>query len=249
MRWITILDLKFGRIDVSPVRLAQTMIYGLGVYREHVESHFSSSSLRFRFVIAQPRSLLPGPRIKKWECSLEELLAFEDELRVAVRMVNTNPQFVLGDWCTYCPALGECPASKDAWIAAYYALLAGQMTPEQAAQVLKLEVMIKKKLKDAEGVVKEALLRGQAVDGVGLFTGVKYRQWRDEEQAKDALVENIGVSVLKAPTPAQAEKYGEPGKRVVELLAYQPPGEPQVGLAGDKRAPYVAKSGEQMFGS
>lgn len=247
-RWLTVFDFKYGRVDVSPVENEQELLYALGIYREHIEPLYGAQIAGVNLVIAQPRSLLPGPRIKSWPCSLEYLLGFEQRVKAAVNEVLTNPQFRPGDWCGYCPALGECPPTREQAASLGPLLATAQMTALDAAKILSAKKLIEKKLKDAAAVGKEALLSRQEVPGFRLGVSTKFRQWRDEEQAKDALVEAFGASALKAPTPAQAETLGAEARTLVERLSFTPEGTPDIVPENDKRAAYVARSVDQMFG-
>ena len=243
---LTIFDFKYGRLDVSPERNPQLMLYALGVYREF----FNEQPIqKIRLMIGQPRSLTPGPRVKMWECDLDELLNFELEVRVAVHAVRNAPEFKMGGWCKYCPALGECPASQDQrkWLS--HALAAVDMGPAEAAKILELKMMLDKKIKDAEAVAANALMIGQEVTGRKLVTETKFRQWRDEEQAKDALYSVYGAQALKPPTPAQAEKLGADATDIVARLSFTPPGGPKVAALDDRRPPFVRRTTEQIFGS
>lgn len=76
---IVINDLKWGRgIPVSPVRNKQLMIYGLGFW--HNIARHETNAEEFLFVIDQPRCPGGGGR---WRCTLDDLLAFQDEVRAA----------------------------------------------------------------------------------------------------------------------------------------------------------------------
>ena len=247
-RWLTVFDFKYGRVDVSPIENEQLMLYALGIFREHVAPNYGLNINGVNLVIAQPRSLLPGPRIKSWTCSLDALLHFEEKVKAAVHEVLHAPQFRPGDWCGYCPALGECPPTREQAMSLGPLLATAQMGPLDAAKILSAKKLIEKKMKDAAAVGKEALLSRQEVPGFRLGVSTKFRQWRDEEQAKDALVETFGASALRAPTPAQAENLGPEAKALVERLSFTPEGQPDIVPENDKRAAYVARSVDQMFG-
>src|SRR5208283_24220 len=147
-----------------------------------------------------------------------------------------------------CPALGECPASEAAAHNLAPSLLASDMTIADAAHILARKELLEKVVSKAEKLMSDALLRGQKVPGYKLVTGVKYRQWRDENLAKQRLSEEFGADCLQAPTPGQAEKLGAAAKVIVADLAFTPPGDPKVGREDDKRAPFVPRTADRMFG-
>ena len=244
---LSVFDTKYGRVDHSPVEHEQMMSYALAVYRGHVESRGPVS--RVDLYIGQPRSLLPGPRIKMWSCDLDRLLNFELELRVAIHAVHNAPEFRMGPWCEYCPALGECPASRTEFLNLGPILAAADMTTEQAAKILRHKKMLESKIAAAAAVGKEALLHRQPVPGFKLVTGVRHRQYRDAEMAKEALFEACGLRAFEPVPPSQAEKLGADAAAVVSKLAFTPPGEPQIAPEDDRRAAYVPRSVEQIFGA
>ena len=135
-RWLSVMDAKYGRVDVSPERNEQLMVYALGIYREHIEPIAGDNVAGVNLMIAQPRSLVPGPRIKTWQCSLVDLLDFELSLRVAVHEVRNAPQFRAGDHCHYCPALGSCPPTKEAALKLGPILAAAELTALDASRIL-----------------------------------------------------------------------------------------------------------------
>ena len=247
-RWLSVMDAKYGRVDVSPERNEQLMVYALGIYREHIEPIAGDNVAGVNLMIAQPRSLVPGPRIKTWRCSLVDLLDFELSLRVAVHEVRNAPQFRAGDHCHYCPALGSCPPTKEAALKLGPILAAAELTALDASRILAAKDLLEKKIKDAKAVGKEALLHRQEVPGFRLGVSRKHRQFRDEELAKERLYGTYGVKALAVPTPSQAEKLGPDAKKIVDELSFTPPGEPDIVAANSTAPAYVAKSAEQMFG-
>ena len=245
--WMHIFDYKYGRLDVSP-DTEQLKIYALSVYHEFVKPLAGENVAGVRLMIGQPRSLTPGPRVKHWDCTLTDLQDFELQLRVAVNDVLHHPKFTVGEWCKYCPALGSCPATVALAVSLGPVLAAGDMGPDDAAKILAAKDLLETKIKQAQRVAMDALMKGQKVPGWFVATGTKHRQWRDEDMARDALVDAVGVGALKPPTPSQAEALGADAKSVVTRLAFTPPGEPTLARVGDKRAPYVAKSAAEMLG-
>ena len=123
------------------------------------------------------------------------------------------------------------------------------MTTEQAAKILRHKKMLESKIAAAAAVGKEALLHRQPVPGFKLVTGVRHRQYRDAEMAKEALFEACGLRAFEPVTPSQAEKLGADAAAVVSKLAFTPPGEPQIAPEDDRRAAYVPRSVEQIFGA
>lgn len=122
-------DLKTGYHFVSVERNSQLMLYALGLY---LIWSLSYDITRVRLTIYQPRH--GGPR--EWTCSIAELLAFADEMKVAAAraeeatrlhpihvvkgssheregwertFLNPNPN---EDECAFCRAMPTCPAVR-----------------------------------------------------------------------------------------------------------------------------------------
>jgi hypothetical protein len=80
--------------------------------------------------------------------------------------------------------------------------------------------------------------RGQNVPGYKLVEGKSNRQWRDEEDAKAALGEELKVTDIftkKLISPAQAEKKLGKGHQVVTQHSIKPEGKPALAPLSDKR--------------
>jgi hypothetical protein len=248
-RWLTLVDFKYGHGDVSPIGNTQLLLYVCGILN-HVQTivppeHFPT---RLHLVVIQPRSVIPGPRIKTWDVPVGYLEPFVARVQDAITEINRFPTFKSGSWCRHCPALGECPATEAEAQALAPSLLTVDMTVGDAARILQRKDLLEKIVKKAEACLADALTRGQVVPGFKLVTGVKHRQWRDENLAKQRLAEAFGADCLKAPTPSAAEKLGKEAKAIVADLAFTPKGEAVVGREDDKRAPFIAKTVETMFG-
>lgn len=102
-------DLKYGAgVDVSPVRNTQLLIYALGVV-DNFDLYDAIDEVEI--VIDQPR--LGG--MKHWTVSLDNLLAFGEEVRAAVEAIDApDPQFHASEHsCGWCPVKDieeGCPA-------------------------------------------------------------------------------------------------------------------------------------------
>ncbi len=118
---IRINDLKYGQGEkVSPVRNRQMMIYALGFW-DNVARH-ETSATRFILSIDQPRA----GGWSEWELTLDELLAFGEEVRVAGKRVDEpDAEFCASEkGCRWCRvknlppkdgSLSGC-ATHDAWM-------------------------------------------------------------------------------------------------------------------------------------
>ncbi len=250
---LTVKDTKNGRVDV-PVLYPdgslnkQMSLYALGVIEELSRKlHPSRMPTSVRLVIVQANSIAPGPRIKRHTVDIVKILTMEHTLRQAIHEIIHAPKFTAGHWCEHCPALGSCPPTRAEIVALAPVLLSvGDMTPADAGRILARKPLLKKIVEDAERVALESLLRGGDVPGRKLVTGVKHRQWSDEDAVYDAAGAIPGA--LEVVSPGKMEKLPG-GKEIVAKYATIPPGGPVVAETSDKRPPYVARSADEVFGS
>lgn len=250
---LTIADFKYGRVDVSPVNNAQLMLYGLGVHTMAVDQKLLRQPIALptvdaiNLVIIQPRSIQPVPRIKRWSTTPDEITALTNLAADRILEANRAPRFVYGEWCKYCPALGACPETQDRMRALTQLMTKADLSPRDAAKIYRHKMLIESVLKKAESTVADALMRNVSLPGLKLVTARKHRQWRDEDLAKQRLVDAVGPKALKPVTPAQADKLGKEAKLVVADLSFTPAGDPEVALESDPRPPYVARTAEKVF--
>ena len=251
---LTIADFKYGHVDVQAQSNEQLGLYASGADL-HVKQTQVVGSPRaavaiqwFRLCVIQPRSVSPGPRVKEWLATPREISELTARAHAAVREEGERATYVQGDHCRYCPALGECPATRDELTQLAHLLLSSEMTAIDAARILSRKTLLEKVVKRAEATALDLLLHNQPVPDFKLGTGVKHRQWRDEEIAKQRLMDVAGMDGVDAKTPAQAEKLGDDAKAIVADLAFTPDGEPKVVPASSKLSPYVPKTAVQMFG-
>jgi hypothetical protein len=248
---LTIADFKYGRIDVDPIANVQMMIYLAGILRaideKRVETHKAPITI-IKIVIIQPRSVAPVPRIKEWTTTPAAVLHLASHAADAMLRANRAPAFQMGDWCKYCPALGACPVTQEETKQLVPILTATELTPADAVRILSRKNLLESIVKRAEKVALEAMMNGIRLPGYKLVTSVKHRQWRDENLARQRLLDAAGGAALTIVTPAQAEKLGADAKSVVNELAFTPAGEPTVAAESDKRTPYTRRTAAQIFG-
>lgn len=111
---IYINDEKFGQgVLVEAERNRQQMIYALGFWWNHAR-HKTKATI-FRLMIDQPRAR--GGVGSSWDCTLEELLEFGEEVRAAGELTRDPdaPLVVSAKGCQFCKVLSNlaCPAVHD----------------------------------------------------------------------------------------------------------------------------------------
>jgi hypothetical protein len=104
--FLTVVDLKYGKVYVDVVNNTQLLIYLSGAV-----AYFGPRE-EYRLMIYQPRNPgVTGP-LREWIIKPEELVKFNQELELAIAR-NYSPKsfLVVGDHCRkYCNALATCPA-------------------------------------------------------------------------------------------------------------------------------------------
>lgn len=236
---LTIVDYKDGFVGVDAEENEQLRIYAAGtMFTRKLPVKW------IRYAIVQPNDFRPVPRVKQWHEPVESLYAWAEKVAAIPRGPKS---FVAGEQCTYCPLFGMCEASRDV-LSNIGALVAGLMRaedvrPEQRALFMTSMKPITDAFKNADKAWTKAALAGDIPPGMGLFTSVKHRAWKDVTAARALIVEKCGIDVLEPPTPAQAEKLGID----VSELADTPEGGPVLAFANDKRKPFVRKTAQEMF--
>lgn len=215
---IVIDDLKWGRgIPVSPVRNKQLMIYGLGFW--HNIAKHRSNAKRMRFIIDQPRCPGGGGH---WSCSIEELLAFQEEVRIAARAtLDPNaPRKASEKGCYWCArrkqpptehgAVSGCKTYDDYMIDAIgsrfddidEAIASGSpivlprtslLSAERRSFIVRHKGSIEKWLEALHAAVIQDGLNGEVIPGLKVVDGRRGRKaWVDEKKADKWLAERLG---------------------------------------------------------
>lgn len=237
---LTIIDYKNGFVDVDAVENEQLRIYGAGsIYTHKLPARW------VRYVVVQPNSFMPVPRVKQWLESAEDLFAFAERTAAIPRGPLT---FQAGENCKYCPLFGRCPASQDVLLKLNVMLANAPdaVRPDQIAMFKACEKPVVDWFKGLDKAATKVALAGSVPPGMALVTGTKHRAWKSEAEARVAVIGALGEAALELPTPSQAEKLGM-AKTEVAALAETPEGGPVLAFASDKRKPWAPKSSAEMF--
>lgn len=215
---IVIGDLKWGRgIPVSPVQNKQLMIYGLGFW--HNIAKHRSNARRMRFIIDQPRCPGGGGH---WSCSIDELLAFQEEVRKAAKAtLDPNaPRKASEKGCYWCARRKEPPTEEgavsgcktyDDYILDTLSLdfpeidegieeggppklpEIGQLSAERRSYLVRHKGVIEKYLEGLHAAVIQDGLNGNPIPGLKVVDGRRGRKkWVDEKKAEAHLEGILG---------------------------------------------------------
>ncbi|MFC7704850.1 DUF2800 domain-containing protein [Plastorhodobacter daqingensis] len=224
-------DLKYGSGEpVSPEKNKQQMLYALGYW------HFKDRPKvdKVIVVIDQPRA----GGMKFWECSLDELLAFGEEMKVVyAKITSGDTEFVPSDYaCRWCeardpnPAKGYlgCPAYNEWQLSIFQGAFddldaephfpeAHTLTPERRYYIVRHASMAQKWLAGLHQASLEAALMGNPDPGSKAVIGQRgNRYFVDEVAAQEVLTGAVGEAAFKPRQLigiTEAEKLLKPGKK------------------------------------
>ena len=239
---IHVIDFKYGKSPdgrVSAEHNPQMMLYALGAYEAY---RILYDIHTVRMTIVQPR-LSDG--ISEWECSLEDLLKFGEEVeKKAALAIQGIGDFAPGPkTCRYCRARGLCRAraEKNVELAFMSGTDPALLTTDQLGEYLKKGQDVAKWLKDIEEVALKESLAGNEVPGWKAVAGRTTRDWTDMDAAFAKLeADGIQPEILWERKPlslAQVEKAV--GKKIfaesVSEFVTKKTGKPALVETSDKR--------------
>lgn len=229
---LTVVDAKFGRVEVDVRENPQTTLYAIGHAEEYGWRH-----RRYRLAILQPRS--PQP-VKVEELSDVELRDRAERYRPRIQeALQPDARLVPGAHCrtTYCKAAGVCRALQERAreLAARVYEDPQHVSAEQLAETLRGADLIRHALDAAESSALAMLRAGQVVPGWKRVAGRGQRRWRNEHEAGRALA-MVGLDPFKKVllSPNQAEE-ALGGGVYFTALAPKKPGQPTLAPETDER--------------
>lgn len=249
---IIIDDLKFGKgVLVDAERNKQLMIYALGFWQNYARHH--TKAKRFLLRIDQPRVAGKG---SEWEVTLDELLAFAEELAAAVARtlepdapLNPGPK-----QCQFCRASRNLACEvQDAFVLELLGLTMDDldnaeklkmaaidgMTPERRAKILENASLITSWVSNVKGVSLQAALNGDEVPGFKAVATEGDRTWVSEQQAEEfwrGKMPDKDIYSKKLKSPAQMEQIaGTRNWTRAQELIHRPEGKPALVPESDKR--------------
>lgn len=200
-----VVDWKFGNgVPVEAIDNEQLLFYAAAALRGDKTRWVFEGADRIEVVIIQP------PSLKRWEVSVPRLLAFERQLRSAVKASEDRAApVVAGDWCRFCPAKAICPAMTGAADRALKVQM-DAIDPRQLGAHLRMADMLEDWIKAVREMSLQRLESGATVPGYKLVAKRATRQWTDEAAAVAALiaagVNESDLMVTELRSPAQVEK-------------------------------------------
>lgn len=243
---LIVADYKHGAgVPVWPDQTGQIAYYALGCLQQAtpMEDEFP-----VWLVVVQPRAPY-GNSVRVHATTAGELRAWgAHELAPAVETVETNPRapYIPGEHCRFCPVARHCPALRHGFDEV---VGRGQEHIENDwSYVLQNVEPAKRYIKAVEDKVQARLMAGYEVPGYKLVhKRAPPRQWRDSDVHK--LDEELGEQAYerKRLSPAQVEKLGEQGKKLVSQLAFSPEPGYTYAPSDDKRDAVTPRTAADAF--
>ena len=266
---LKIVDLKFGRgVRKDAKDNPQLMMYAHAAYTEH--SLFRDFA-EIHLYISQPRL----DHISEHIITVDELLAFGEEVRQAARMTVDDLVFTPGETqCRFCKAAGICSAQddfvQDTVDADFSDLVAlDKSHPTGMPLAIPDDVAILNEKMNALDLIEQFCKAVRAKVGVKLFEGATFtdwklvqgkkgnRAWKDEKEAEALLkkmklkeAEMYDFSLISPTTAEKLFKSNKIGPRqwpkVLEEIT-QKDGKPSIEHVSDKRPALVITAVEDDF--
>lgn len=256
---LTVYDLKYGVLPVSPVENLQGICYALGA------AFALGKPVRdVEIVIVQPRALGVDDAVRRWAVSPVNLFGYAGFLgqKAKEALVPDAPRRA-GEWCRFCDAAGACPTLAAHSLSEVKAVFSETPPPpetlsdDQLARLLgKIEVIRPwtQAVQDyARDRLRSGTVSGPLAEKWKVVQSVRRRQWDDEDQAADYLDQFLPGDVVRPPgmiSVAQAEKRLKANKAALSGLSkhvIKPPGAPTLAPADDPRPPFHEPGGPTPF--
>lgn len=219
-RTVTVLDWKFGRMDVSPVELPQGLFYAaMGQIDPDVGDLFADAQ-HVRIVIVQPNGT--GDVWQEWTCPISRL----EEVRATIRTVRLmalqedGGDLTKGEHCHFCPKKPTCKAWTEIAMALPFDKEVADLQGAELARLLTLADSVDGWVGALKKHAESELNRGIDIPGYKLVQKTARRKWVSEDAAEQLLrakavrVRDMMQSGLKSP--AQIEKVV--GKKLYKII-------------------------------
>jgi CRISPR/Cas system-associated exonuclease Cas4 (RecB family) len=165
-----VVDLKTGRVKVSPEHNNQLLMYALGAVMMCIKADIRVTHIYLH--IFQPFN-----KTQPVYVSLEDIEKFEEELVIIAKMANepTAPRFAGNKQCRYCRAKSICPTLKETAIKS--AQIDFRAEQDNMADLLNKAELCKSWAESVQILAKVKLEAGASIDGWSLQAGRKMQKW------------------------------------------------------------------------
>jgi hypothetical protein len=228
MEVATIIDYKNGALDIQVAYNAQLLNYAGTVALKYPTVQW------FRLVIVQPNSRTRGEvdHVKQWAVHRNDVIAYAAKIVDSVQRGENGEAPKPGAHCRYCPAFGICEATQSdlGFVMGAIAHAPSEIPDEHIARYLQIAKGLEDTAKTWRAEAISRMAAGKQLPHIEASTTAPHRQWKDDVEATRALWAAYGAKSVEPISPAQAEKLGDEGKRITQLLAFKPKGAPTIKL-------------------
>lgn len=200
-----VLDWKFGSgVIVNAEENYQGMFYAAAAMRTAKTAWAFEGATEVEIIIVQP------PEMRRWVTTPQRIAEFEMQLSLAVKEASRKDATLKsGDHCRWCAAKPTCPLMTGAVDRATQLALK-DLNPELISIYLKKADVLEQWIADLRSLAHQMVEADVRVPGFKLVAKRATRQWIDEQQAENALLDLTGnhaeLFSTKLISPAQAEK-------------------------------------------
>lgn len=200
---LRVYDFKYGKGVVVEVEdNPQQKYYAAGALADMCDCS------EVELIIVQPRaSHIDGP-VRRWRTTPEYIRDFGDKLQIAA-LETENPEAVLnsGDWCGFCPSLGDCPEVKrknmeiakldftPTKLADFVPVKA--LSNQDLSSILVIENLFTKWLKAVAVEAQRRANKGETIPDCKLVRSKTNRKYINEDKAKEVLEELLGADAFE----------------------------------------------------
>ncbi len=243
-----VIDFKYGQFHfVDAEENSQLMLYALGVYQEFNVLYDIDT---FNLVIVQPRM----HNHAEFSIRVKDLLEWASIVSRSAELALSDgaPRIPSEQGCQFCKAKGNCKPFAQfnlELIASDFECIESEwdcqaldtLTPNEIAAILNRKSLIANWLKALELQGKTLLEDGSDLPGFKLVHTRTNREWRNPEEAAQALRDaKLKVKEIYPPkliSPAEAEKLLGKKHPVIESQVVKPKGRPTIAPESDRRQP------------
>lgn len=208
---LVIIDLKYGRVEVSAENNAQMLCYALGALSDFYSVYPDIENITM--VIFQPRI----NNVSVWRTTASEVLSWGDKVLRPRAMMALAGQGELceGEWCKYCKAAGYCSKKNSNALASITREQLEKegklMTHEEVTKLIPVAYELQAWAKGFIGFVEKMATTGvEHYDGYKVVVGRYTKVFVDENAVVNA-AEQAGIDkdllfVTDFTSPAKLEK-------------------------------------------